>query len=154
MKLKELGFDEQCFGFYHSLNVLRLQYHLPNIAKFFTNSNIINLEKSFPLKPKESCVAPLWSQAIDFFREFLHYDIHVTFRHENDNKISGINSVYYDYEIYHLLHGGDAYKIYSFSQLKVILVEKKSLSYLINFFMNILISIIKRMINGLKKTCK
>ena len=55
-----------------------------------------------------------YSLVIDWFRKKYHYDIHITFKHTDTYKVEGINSVYYDIEIYHLL-GGDAFKIYKFS---------------------------------------
>lgn len=56
------------------------------------------------------------SLVIDWFREKHNYHIDITFRESDNNKIEGINSVYFDIEIYHL-KGGDAWKIYKFCQI-------------------------------------
>lgn len=69
LKLKELGFNEECFGFYKTslndtdpeLNIIVCNY---NSGKYIT----------IPEEFHED--APLWQQAIDFFRE--KYDIHVS----------------------------------------------------------------------------
>lgn len=59
--LKELEFDEECFGFYHNAGSLHL----------------IRGNWNRKLGPKEHiyCSAPLWQQAIDFLRE--KHNIHI-----------------------------------------------------------------------------
>jgi hypothetical protein len=51
-------------------------------------------------------------------------DIIVKYPESNTNKIEGINSVYYDLEIYKL-QGGDAYKVYKFIGIS----DKKQVAY-------------------------
>jgi hypothetical protein len=108
LRLKELGFNEECFG-------------------YFDENSEFNMFEYFDLERQNStiqsdyggikqCTAPLWQQVIDWLRERYRFDIHITFRHQDGNKIDGINSVYYDIEIYRLL-GGDAYKTYNFKQI-------------------------------------
>ena len=68
LKLKELGFDELCFGWWCWIN--------GSIANFYdykiSNSQLIELNNH-----KNNCAAPLWQQAIDFLREkyLLHIEI-------------------------------------------------------------------------------
>lgn len=68
LKLKELGFDELCFGWWNHIN--------GNAAKFYdykcTNTELVELN-SF----SKNCTAPIWQQAFDWFREKhkLHYSI-------------------------------------------------------------------------------
>lgn len=107
LAIKELGFDENCIGYFgsnHSLILSPLDY----------NKNSLSYE-DYPMDCKPIS-APLWQQAIDWVREKYRYDIQITFPYNDSNKIEGINSVYYDIEIYHL-SGGDAYKSFKFSQI-------------------------------------
>lgn len=56
LKLKELGFNEDCFAWYdaNSFNDIELEFEYKN-----------NKDLYF----KESCTAPLWQQVFDWFRE-------------------------------------------------------------------------------------
>lgn len=56
VKLKELGFDEECFAWYdsNSFDTIELEFEYKN-----------NKDLYF----KESCTAPLYQQALDWFRE-------------------------------------------------------------------------------------
>lgn len=108
LELKKLGFDEPCLG----------RYNVPGdfiLSGCYSDSPLV----SILVEQNDICeahtLAPLFSQAFKFFRERYRLDGHVTFRHSDTNKIEGINSVYYDIEIYKL-HGGDAYKIYRFRE--------------------------------------
>jgi hypothetical protein len=90
--LKELGFNEPCYFAAYDGETLQSIY-----KQFISN---------LPLT-----AAPLKQQAFRWFRE-KHNLVHsITFKHTKDNVIKGINSVYYDIEIY-TLQGGDAYKTY------------------------------------------
>jgi hypothetical protein len=106
VKLKELGFSEQCLGCYPA----RIDR---NLKILFISTNV-NDKQVF--EHYETVLAPLWQQAIDWIRKNYHFDIHITFRDTKTNKVEGINSVYYDIEVYHLM-GGDAYKVYKFSEI-------------------------------------
>ena len=54
LKLKELGFDEECFGWYGSQGILNQKYDLENTT-----------------------LAPLWQQVIDWFREKYNTNIEI-----------------------------------------------------------------------------
>ena len=105
--MKELGFNEHCFAMY-------CNHGKPQSIGLFTGNdpNRISKMPSFKLV----CNAPLWQQCTDWFREKYNYDIQIKYPHTETNKIEGINSVFYDIEIYKL-RGGDAYKVYKFCQI-------------------------------------
>ena len=73
LKLKELGFDEECFCTYHNTELSRNPSHkmdatpIQGIPYTWKNSKVHN----------SIICAPLWQQAIDWFRE--KYDIHISF---------------------------------------------------------------------------
>jgi hypothetical protein len=60
--------------------------------------------------------APEQWQVIKWLLDNHKIDIIVKYPESNSNKIEGINSVYYDLEIYRL-DGGDAYKLYKFNDV-------------------------------------
>jgi hypothetical protein len=60
LKLKELGFDESCFGYY-SKGVLSIE--IIKSGKIFTNEDTIYFDKD------SSCLAPTFSQAFRWFRD-------------------------------------------------------------------------------------
>jgi hypothetical protein len=64
LKLKQLGFDESCFGYY-SKGVLSIE--IIKSGKIFTNEDSIYFDKD------SSCLAPTFSQAFRWFRE--KYDL-------------------------------------------------------------------------------
>ena len=59
--LKELGFDEPCFGYYYTLN--------GKDWKFAEKSEYYRLDDEINIGGKFSLLAPLYSQAFRFFRE-------------------------------------------------------------------------------------
>lgn len=62
LKLKELGFDEKCFAIYDAYQDNKLVY----LSEDGRNpSGTIKTNESMDF----SCLAPLWQQAIDWFRE-------------------------------------------------------------------------------------
>lgn len=74
LALKELGFDEKCIGhFYKDKTFAITAITSSNRYDFFKNSNI----KHTIFEMKIVCVAPLWQQAIDWFRENYNMDIYV-----------------------------------------------------------------------------
>ena len=99
--LKELGFDEPCFKKY----IAGCLWGSPTTPETYENVH----------SNSSDCLAPLKQQALRWFRK--HYNLvhSITFKHTDSNKIEGINSVYYDIEIYRL-QGGDAYKTYLFQE--------------------------------------
>ena len=56
--MKELGFDEECFGYYRNDN------------KFFYFGEDSRVQK-------DSILSPIWQQCIDFFREKQEIDIEI-----------------------------------------------------------------------------
>ena len=60
LKLKELGFDEECFGYFAPLKKELTIWHNPEV----TNQG-------------EFILAPLWQQAIDWLREEHRIDIQI-----------------------------------------------------------------------------
>lgn len=64
LKLKELGFDEPCMAFYE-------EKHLKNFVNPFLKTQILNSDLKGRVEGfrVNSCVAPLWQQAFDWFRE-------------------------------------------------------------------------------------
>lgn len=75
VKLRELGFDEPCFGYYYHEN--SLTKCRPQIYYFDTFTEC-NPHEEIPL---DSCTAPLYQQGFRWFRE--KYDLHVQIRKEN-----------------------------------------------------------------------
>jgi hypothetical protein len=61
LKLKELGFDEPCFGYYYTLN--------GKDWKFAEKSEYYRLDDEINIGGKFSLLAPLYSQAFRWFRE-------------------------------------------------------------------------------------
>jgi len=108
LQLKEKGFNEPCLAYYNVSNILVNGYRIVYIEH----------ESSNPCKNNPNSIdvtVPLYQQVIDWFREKHRYHIDITFRESKSNKIEGINSVYYDIEIYHM-NGGDAYKTLKISE--------------------------------------
>jgi hypothetical protein len=70
LKLKELGFDESCFGFYSKIYGLVIGRTTGNGA-LYENAG--------------ECLAPTFSQAFRWFRE--KYDLHGSVRKRNKNGV-------------------------------------------------------------------
>ena len=58
LKLKELGFDEECFGWWSWIN--------GNTASFYSYPMSNKKMDEYNMSPK-NCSAPLWQQAFDWF---------------------------------------------------------------------------------------
>jgi hypothetical protein len=136
LAFKELGFDEPCLAYYLLPEIERtgdvLLHYCSRGKEIIRNNDWSWVYENFPTFRKylkaEHCYtystnssrlmvsAPTWSQAFRWFREKYRLDGHVTFRESPTNKIEGINSVYYDIEIYTLM-SGDAYKTYNFKEI-------------------------------------
>lgn len=100
LALRELGFIQQCCGYYsHKQLIINWNQEEPHTNHQFRLPHLV--------------AAPLWQQAFRWFRETHHLDGHVTFPETEGPKVEGINSVYYNIEIYRL-QGGDAHKNYKF----------------------------------------
>jgi len=65
LKLKELGFNEKCLGYFNRKGELICGINVSDEAFLFTNIG----------KAPNCCLAPLWQQVIDWFRE--KYNIHI-----------------------------------------------------------------------------
>jgi len=71
LELKELGFDEPCFGYYYTLN--------GKDWKFAEKSEYYRLDDEINIGGKFSLLAPLCSQAFRFFREKYGLDYEITY---------------------------------------------------------------------------
>lgn len=80
-KLKELGFDEECYGYY-TTNGLRYEFQYYDFGR--TNSTLDDLYKV----SKPDCTAPLWQQATQFLRE--KYGIHIGIAYKEDHYFGNI----------------------------------------------------------------
>lgn len=68
LKLRELGFDEECFGWWSYINGNNAMYYgYPS-----NNTKLFELNM-FP----NNCTAPLWQQAFDWFRINYNYEISI-----------------------------------------------------------------------------
>ena len=104
LALKELGFDEPCMAIYYSKDKsFSWHHHIDH-----TNQEPVLESGEFNIS------APLKQQVFRWFREKYNLVHSITYPHSETNKIEGINSVYFDIEIYTLL-SGNAYKTYLFS---------------------------------------
>src|SRR6478609_5534580 len=69
LELKNLGFNEACFGYFYNSKEL---IHIPRLQVFWNkNSEIHYMRTLFTPKTKAiktMCTAPLFSQAFEFFR--------------------------------------------------------------------------------------
>lgn len=74
-KLKELGFNEECYEYY-TTNGSRYGFQYYDFDR--TNST---LDDSYKVS-KPDCTAPLWQQATQFLRE--KYGIHIVIAHNED----------------------------------------------------------------------
>lgn len=59
LKLKELGFDEKCLGYFNNTENLTIGIDVPDKSLLLTNKG----------KAANACLAPLWQQAISFLKE-------------------------------------------------------------------------------------
>lgn len=78
LKLKELGFDEPCFGWFNEDGKL---LQLPNVNVFWNCNNQIHYNCKLTTLFKKSrmlnmCTAPLYQQVTDWFRE--KHNIHIS----------------------------------------------------------------------------
>ena len=67
--LKELGFDEPCFGFWNYNDSKMYYWNDEEIQNERTNKWFLDTEKKFPKISKNGCTAPTFSQAFRWFRE-------------------------------------------------------------------------------------
>jgi len=84
-QLKELGFDEKCFGFYQNDESLAIGLEEKDM-QHFTNKRALKSETY-------QCIAPLYSQAFDWFRE--KYQLFSSIKPSFCNNSSSIIFLYY-----------------------------------------------------------
>lgn len=115
LALKELGFNEKCFGYYKTklcdndtptLNILECNY---NSGKYIT------LPEEFHTD------APLWQQALDWFREKHKIDIDILTDRTSTPKYTYEMSIYMGGMDYQVITSGDLYKTYEEARTEVIL---------------------------------
>ena len=102
---KEKGFNEKVFKQYKNDNFLG------RISKSI--DVVIGPYEELLLAEIDCYAAPTQSLLQKWLRENHNYVVLVAYRETSDKAVRGINSVYFDTEIYHLI-GGDAFKIYKF----------------------------------------
>jgi len=111
--LKEKGFDVACSALFISAS----EYQLIDISDFKSKHNS---NKFWP----NDISAPEQHQVVEWLLQNHRLDIIIKYPESKTNKVEGINSVYYDLEIYKL-QGGDAYKVYKFIGIS----DKKQKAY-------------------------
>lgn len=94
LKLNKLGFNEECLGYFRN------------------NTKSFHLGEDTRVQ-KDSVLAPLWQQAIDWFRE--EYNIHISLLPHNDVEFG----IRIRYNKSTLIHGG--YKTYEEAREQAIL---------------------------------
>lgn len=77
LALKELGFDEPCFGFWNDNDSKMYYWNDEEIQNERTNKWFLDTEKKFPKISKNGCTAPTFSQAFRWFREKYDIDIDI-----------------------------------------------------------------------------
>lgn len=104
LELKELGFNQPCISKWEEDYLCQDEgFDICNQDTWLTNTKL-HYNKKY-------CTAPLWEQAFQFFIDHYGLDAHITYPESKTNIVEGINSVYYDIEIY-TLSQGDAHKTY------------------------------------------
>lgn len=68
LALKELGFNEPCFGFWNYNDSKMYYWNDEEIQNERTNKWFLDTEKKFPKISKNGCTAPTFSQAFRWFR--------------------------------------------------------------------------------------
>lgn len=122
LKLKELGFDEECFGYYTPMKEWMMEGTKFNPERHFHGCNWANsdntmyfmyLQNSFGdrtrtvrnssfTKAIHNISVPLWQQVIDWFREIHH--LHINFMIEDSYDV---NDKTWKFEILNTNWGGD-----------------------------------------------
>jgi hypothetical protein len=88
LALKELGFDEPCFGHWNYNNGEYQSWcGKKDLEKERTNEYIISVEKDFPKMNKGGCTAPLYQQAFRWFREKYNLDSFVKHLYKSTIKV-------------------------------------------------------------------
>ena len=69
LALKELGFDEPCFGHWNYNDAEINYWNNTEMQNERTNRWFSDFETQFPLANKNGCTAPLYQQAFEWFRD-------------------------------------------------------------------------------------
>lgn len=72
LRMKKLGFEEDCIASYRVLKILMLWPEITTLGTTFKaikNSNITDQERLKDMVWKEECTAPTWNQAFSWFRD-------------------------------------------------------------------------------------
>lgn len=132
LKLKEIGFDEECFGYYTPIKDWmmkgkysdgKLHFHGPNWANNDNTMYFMYLQNSFGdrncttknsrfTKAIYNIAVPLWQQAVNWFRS---KNIFVSVNHTIGNMRQGISSLTWHYTILEFKDGytcSSEYKTY------------------------------------------
>lgn len=103
VQLKQLGFNQKCFGSYFQPNLTEIKYP----SSFFRLNNSLNMGN-------DACTAPLWQQAFDWFRE----------EHDLDSCVSSEGIFGYAYQINQNSKVVDHEKGYFYEDARLACLEK------------------------------
>ena len=92
LELKDLGFNEDCFGHWNYNNGKINYWYDEQIQNERTNKWFLDEEKQFPKMNKNGCTAPLYQQAFRFFRE----------KYKLDSMVQPTYSPKYQYRMFHI----------------------------------------------------
>jgi hypothetical protein len=113
--LKEKEFKENCNRFYTKSN--SKMFGIDEHGRYYpiknTPKKLYTIGEHVALSVKNVYSAPEQWQVVEWLLQNHRLDIIIKYPESKTNKVEGINSVYYDLEIYKL-QGGDAHKLYKF----------------------------------------
>jgi hypothetical protein len=87
LELKELGFDEPCFGYYDIKD--------NNLRLFFDNLQDASCNSDLKYDDFKHCTAPTFSQAFRFFREKYGLDYEITYGGKKSEYFAFVKSYIY-----------------------------------------------------------
>jgi len=96
LKLKELGFDEKCLAYYHN------QVEPSFCNNLDRGNSVTNSESRYILYPQD-CSAPLWQQAIDWFREKHNINVNIYIK----KVVNGNTIPIYEFNIFFITENRD-----------------------------------------------
>jgi hypothetical protein len=95
LKLKELGFDEPCFGYHYTLN--------GKDWKFADNHEYCEIDDQLVIGANFTLLAPLFQQAFRWFRE--KYNLHAEFKVEDCVKLGEEKYYWAIFGVYESIEG-------------------------------------------------
>ena len=109
LALKELGFDEQCFGYYYTLN--------GKDWKFADDKQYDSLDEFYNIGSMFTISTPLYQQAFRWFREKhdLLNDVGISANRKNDTKKWMYSIIYLDKNTY--VYSEETYNTYEEAEL-------------------------------------